>query len=135
MMKILALGILMIASSQAAPSVEQLADERLRALPRNDDSFVARHYADDYTTTSVAGASRTRSEVAAGFRSGDVKYESMSQEDRKVRVYGDTAIVTGIDILKGRDRGQDVSGRRRFTRVWVKQGGQWRLAANHATRI
>ena len=136
MTKMLALSLLMIAGNPAASPVEQLEDERLRALARNDAGFVERHYADDYLTTSaMGGAVRTRSEVAARFRSGEVKYESASQEGRKVRLYGDTAIVTGVDILKGNDGGQDVSGRRRFTRVWVKQDGQWRLVGHHATRI
>jgi ketosteroid isomerase-like protein len=53
----------------------------------------------------------------------------------RLRVYGTTVIVTGLDSVKGVDRGQDTSGRRRFTRVWVKQGGRWWLAANHTTRV
>jgi ketosteroid isomerase-like protein len=48
-----------------------------------------------------------------------------------VRVYGNTAVETGRSIMNGQDKGQTVPRDTRFTRVWVKQQGRWRLVANH----
>jgi ketosteroid isomerase-like protein len=52
----------------------------------------------------------------------------------KVRVYGDAAVVTGRATIKGQlktgaDSAQDISGQYRYTRVYVKQQGQWRLVS------
>ena len=33
--------------------------------------------------------------------------------------------------MNGQDKGQTVPRDTRFTRVWVKQQGRWRLVANH----
>ena len=123
------------AAGKSEQAVRQLERERVEAMLRGDAAFIERNYADDYLTTSAEGLVRGRSEVAADYRSGALRYESMTHDDVRVRLYGSTAVVTGFDTVRGRDRGQDVSGRRRFTRVWVKQGGRWRLVSNHVTRL
>ena len=123
------------AAGKAEQAVRQLERERVEAMLQADTAFIERHYADDYLSTSAAGIVRSRPEVVADFRSGALRYESMTHDEVRVRLYGGTAIVTGFDTVRGRDRGQDLSGRRRFTRVWVKQGGRWRLVSNHASRL
>jgi ketosteroid isomerase-like protein len=53
-----------------------------------------------------------------------------------VRVHGDTAILIGRANVKGRfPDGPDISGPYRYMRVFVKQQGQWRLAAVQITAI
>jgi len=58
-----------------------------------------------------------------------------SQKQRElivqVRVYGNTAVETGRSTMIGQDKGQTVSRDTRFTQVWVKQQGRWRVVANH----
>src|SRR5687767_10982097 len=114
-------------------SISKLESERVQALLRSDTAFIERNYAADYMTTGASGLVRNKTEVIADLKSGAIKYESMSHDDVRIRVYRDTVIVTGLDSVKGVDKGQDISGRRRFTRVWVKQGGRWQLVANHTT--
>jgi ketosteroid isomerase-like protein len=52
-----------------------------------------------------------------------------------VQPYGDTAIATGIVVIKGTSKGKDVSGRSQWTDTWIKRGGQWQCVASHSTRI
>src|SRR5437867_4308515 len=49
----------------------------------------------------------------------------------QVRVYGNAAVETGRSTMNGQDKGRTVPRDTRFTRVWVKQQGRWRLVANH----
>lgn len=64
------------------------------------------------------------------------KIESIQSEDVQVRVHGDTAILVGRANVKGRfDDGRDISRPYRYMRVFVKQQGQWRLAATQITAI
>jgi len=118
-----------------ADSIRQLEKERVQALVRGDTAFIERNYADDYLTTSFNGLVRNRPEVIADLKSGAIKYESMTHDDVRLRIFGNTVIVTGLDSVNGVDKGQDITGRRRFTRVWVKQSGRWWLVANHTTRV
>ena len=62
--------------------------------------------------------------------------ESLTPSDVTVRVYGDTAILTGFADVKGSfPSGPDISGQYRYMRVFVKQKGDWRLVASTATQI
>jgi len=61
----------------------------------------------------------------------DLEFQSITTDDVQVRVYGNTAVETGRSIMNGQDKGQTVPRDTRFTRVWVKQQGRWRLVANH----
>ena len=77
----------------------------------------------------------TKAQDIATITSGDLAFESAVLDNVKVRVYGDTAVVTGRTTNKGKYKGQDISGQYQFTDVFVKQGGRWRAVASHATRI
>ena len=78
---------------------------------------------------------RTKSEIVKGFQSGSFKYESRQISDLTIRVYGDTAVVTGRSNQKGMENGKDYSGDYRFTRVYVRQKGRWLTVALQATAI
>jgi len=70
-----------------------------------------------------------------GFKSGKIKFESRELSDLDVRMYGNTAVVTGQVNQKSTNDGADTSGQNRFTSVYVKQNGRWISVANQATAI
>ena len=70
----------------------------------------------------------------ANVRSGVSKYE-ISFDDEKVRLYGNTAIVTGRITVNGQRKGTSVNRVVRFTMVWVKQSSVWQLVIYQATPI
>ena len=114
-------------------AVMQLENERVPALVRGDTAFIERVYADDYVVTGANGLVRTRGQVIADMKSGVQTFESMKNDDVKVRAYGDTAIVTGRTTQKGQYKGQPSLSPTMFTRVYVRQDGQWRLVANSSS--
>ena len=78
---------------------------------------------DDYTFITLRGQMRTKAEIVRDFRSGAIKYQSREISDLNIRVYGDSAVVTGRATQKGMENGKDYSGDYWFTRVYVNQGG------------
>src|SRR5262249_24215599 len=125
-------------SSQTAAATEEiLALERARndAILRGDSAALAAMTSDDYTFITLRGELRTKAEIVKGFQSGSFKYDSREISDLKIRVYGDTAVVTGRSTQKGRENGKDYSGDYRFTRVYVKQNGRWVTVALQATLV
>jgi len=90
-----------------------------------------RIYADDFIGVGPSGTVRTKSQVISDFTSGDLKFQSITTDEVKVRVYETTAVETGLSTMLGQDKGKAVPGNTRFTRVWVRQQGRWRLVANH----
>ena len=55
--------------------------------------------------------------------------------DMKVRVYGNAAIVTGLNTVKEQLKGKDISGTYAYTDTWVKRPGSWVCVATHASRL
>lgn len=70
-------------------------------------------------------------------RTGAVTYSSFVREIEKVTIFGDTVIVMGREIAvpKGDspDAGKTIN--RRYTNIWMKRKGKWRLVARHASVI
>ena len=70
-------------------------------------------------------------------RTGAVTYSSFLREPETVLIHGDTVIVMGHEIVvpKGNspDAGKTIN--RRYTNIWMKRSGKWRLVARHASVI
>jgi uncharacterized protein (TIGR02246 family) len=115
--------------------IQALEQVRNRAILNGDAAALDRMTADDYTFITLRGELRTKSEIVKGFQSGSFKYESRQISDLSVRVYGNTAVVTGRSTQKGVENGKDYSGDYRFTRVYVKQNGSWLTVALQTTII
>ena len=111
--------------------IRQLDNERIQAQIHADAAALDRIYADDFIGIGPSGTVRTKPQVISDFTSGHLKFQSITTDDVQVRVYGNTAVETGRSTMNGQDRGKAVPRDNRFTRVWVKQQGRWRLVANH----
>src|SRR6266699_6734963 len=106
-----------------------LEEARNQAVIHGDVTALDRMTSDDYTFITLRGELRTKSDILKGFASGSFKYESRQISGLNVRVYGDTAVVTGRSVQKGAENGKDYSGAYWFTRVYVKQQGRWTTVA------
>jgi ketosteroid isomerase-like protein len=92
--------------------------------------------ADDYTAISAKGEIQTRDQAISNLRSGTMQLTGLSISDRKVRIYGTTAVVTSVAELTGSRSTQELSGRYRYTHVYVRnQLGQWKIVSFEASRI
>ena len=111
--------------------IRKLDNERIQAQIHADATALDRIYAADFIGVGPSGTVRTKPQVISDFTSGDLKFQSITTDDVQVRVYGNTAVETGRSTMIGQDKGQTVPRDTRFTRVWVKQQGHWRLVANH----
>ena len=95
-----------------------------------------KYNADDFTLIGPNGAVQTKAENLEGFRSGKTGYQKMDFSDVKVRIYGNTAVVTGIVKFIGEQAGVNYTGNQyRFTRVFVRQDGIWKHVLIQNTRI
>lgn len=51
--------------------------------------------------------------------------------DLKIRMHGDTAVVTGAYHEKGESNGKPYEYHDRLTDIWMKVGGKWQVVASH----
>ena len=111
--------------------IRQLDNERIQAQIHADATALDRIYAADFIGVGPSGRVRTKPQVISDFTSGDLKFQSITTDEVQVRVYENTAVETGLSTMIGQDKGKAVPRDTRFTRVWIKQQGSWRLVANH----
>ena len=77
----------------------------------------------------------TKAQALAEIKSGDSKYESYLTGEMKVRVFENTAVITGSDDEKSSYRGKDTSGHYIWIDVSVKRQGHWQAVASQTTLI
>jgi ketosteroid isomerase-like protein len=118
-----------------AEGIRKLDDERIQAQIHADAAALDRIYADDFIGIGPSGIVRTKPQVLADFTSRDLKFQSITTDDVRFRVYGNTVVETGRSIMVGQDKGKVVPRDNRFTRVWVRRQGRWRLVANHYSTL
>ena len=127
------------ASKSADASVEQtltkIEHDATAAILKRDFATFGKFLADDAVITTPDGSMRTKAQVLAELKSGDLVLESSAISDLKVRAFGDAAVVTYITTDKGTYKKQDISGRFRWTDVFVRRGGNWLIVASHGTPI
>lgn len=115
--------------------IRTLDQERIQAQIHGDAAVLNRIYADDFIGIGPSGTVRTKPQVLADFTSHDLSFQSITTDQVRIRVYGNTAVETGRTTMVGQDKGKLVPRDNRFTRVWVRQQGRWRLVANHYSTL
>jgi ketosteroid isomerase-like protein len=107
------------------------------AIVKHDWAFFDQILADDYISTDFDGNVGTKADFLEFLRSGESVIASSIVDDMKVRIYGDTAVVTGrTTTVNEQYQGKDLSGQYRWTDTWVKDSlGRWRCVAEHVSRI
>lgn len=129
------------ATQQPAAAEQGGAEQALMKLDRElmdttvsgDRALFERTALDGYVFVNPGGGLEEGARPPSG---PPAKFESIVSEDVRVRVHGDTAVLTGRATVKGRlGSGRDISGQYRYMRVFVRQQGQWRLAATSIVPI
>ena len=134
-------SLLLLAAVSAYPQtavvdeIKKVDRERIQAQVNADRAALDRLYADDFIGIGPSGTVRTKKEVLSDFTSGSLKFQSIVTDDVRIRVYGNAAVETGLSTMKGQDAGKVVPEENRFTRVWIRQGGRWRLVSNHYSNL
>lgn len=121
--------------SSAKQALVQVEHDWANALVKGDVGTWSRCVANDWIGTTPEGNMVTKAGAYADLKAGLVVRELFRLDDLKVRVYGDVAIVFGLETEKSNIHGKDMSGQYRFTDVFVKRDGRWQAVASHLSRV
>jgi ketosteroid isomerase-like protein len=116
--------------SQTLQSIEQAW---LNAEKNHDVAAFEKIVADDWIAITPEGKSQTKAERAAEIKAGHI--DSATLDDMKVRVFGDTAVVTGTDNEVSSEDGKKSSNHYVWTDVFVKRNGKWLAVASQTAQI
>ena len=117
----------------------QLESEGRKATLENDIKANDRLLADNWLNINPDGSITTKAKLLELLKDGSFRIMSIENDQVMVRVYGeggDAAVVTGRSTTKRAGQGGEVIARQvRFTRVYAKSKGQWRVVSAHNTLI
>ena len=123
------------ASEETKKEVLKFEDERNQAILNRDTKTLDRMYADEITWTMSDGDLLNKQQVLANIGSENQRLFTIQHSDRRVHVFGNTVVLTANSSSSERYKDKMVTVPRRFTNVYVKQDGQWRLVVHTVTPL
>ena len=122
-----------ISPEQAEREVLQLEHARNQAIRTGDREALSRIYADDFVGVTTTGAIVDKDSVLRVLASVDRRL-SFALEDLRVRLFCDTALVTGRMVERWSE-GRDAFSTIWYTHVYVQQKGRWVLVAGQSSNV
>jgi ketosteroid isomerase-like protein len=118
--------------AMAATPVERtlfaLEEDWTRALVRRDGATFDRLLAPNFVYTENDQV-MTKDELIRAVVSGSDTVETAGNEDMRAYVHGNTAVVTGWLVMRGRGASGAFNRRFRYTDTWLNRDGRWRVIA------
>lgn len=119
----------------AEETLIQMEFDWSQADVKKDAAELDRILADDWTGIDFEGTVMTKADVMRDLHSDATATESTELREIKVRIFGNTGIVSGTDIEKSQYKGQDSSGAYIWTDVFVFRNGRWQAVSSQSTKL
>lgn len=135
---LIALIVLLFSANTFAQidEIKRLEDQERTAFLQADLGALNQLWDKDFTVNNPANIIVNRQQVEGYLKSNQIKYEFFERVVEEVLLRGDMAIAMGYERIKslvGPEAGQTIN--RRYTDVWARQKGSWRMMARHASII
>ena len=127
--------VLSIEEISARLEITDLYTRYVHAADDRDTAALDRIYDDGYTFVGDTGGLTTKAERLAAFKSGEMKFESISFDDVNIHIYGDTAVATFSVTSKYAPGVKSLGGKFMTTATFIKRKGRWTEIAAQSTRV
>jgi ketosteroid isomerase-like protein len=138
MISALSLGIatdLNASSDEDAKTVAALDTKYQAAVKSNDAATMDQILGDDFVLVTGRGKVFSKADLVESARKKEVTYERQDEEPgtQKVRVWGDTAVVTALLWIKAEQGGKPVDYKLWFSDTYVRTSAGWRYMFGQAS--
>ena len=117
--------------SKAIQELRKLVQTWDNAFVAGDAATLDRLLADEFSF--VGGENKAQNLAALKSRSAESTVESAVSADVEVQIYGNTAIVTGLDTISGKNKGEPYTTRWLYMDVWIKRSGRWQCVKTYSS--
>ena len=118
-----------------AQQLKQTEDDWQKALKNKEAATLRRIIAEDWVATDDMGKVLSREPYISQSTSNPDAIESAENFDMQVRVYGNTAVVTGGSRQRGMRNGTAYTDTYRWTDVFVKRAGRWLAVVSQWAKV
>lgn len=118
-------------------------EQALRKLDRDqaiatymrDLPWFRQHLSDDYMLITSSGATKTKAQLMTELGKADFKMAPYEPSEVTIRLYEDTAVVSGRILQKYNEGDERVTADLRYSDVWIKTPDGWINVSGHASPI
>jgi ketosteroid isomerase-like protein len=122
-------------ANAAADELKQIENDWTDAAKAKNGEKLGEILADGWVGLGWDGKTSDKAKALADLKAPGNSLDSIEMGPMKVRIFGNTGIVTGSDTEKSTENGKDTSGKYIWTDVFVKQNGKWRAVASQSTKV
>lgn len=132
--------VTLLAVCGASAKEFDIIEKKLRKLERDmleahvmlDFTTLSHIYADEYTYIGNDGTMLTKNQVVEMVKSAAFRVDSIPVSNSRIRVYGSTAVITGIRKFY---RAGKLLATTRYTEVWLNRNKRWQCVSGQLTPL
>jgi len=117
--------------------IQQMEEKRVTAFLKKDTTALLRIWAPDYFVNRPAGLVSTRGKILELVLSDTISFSSLKSEVEYISIKSNFVISMGNETItpSGNNPNAGKTLKRRFTHIWSKDSGNWKLLARHANFV
>jgi len=122
-------------ANAASDELKQIENDWVDASKTKNAEKLGDILADNWMALGWDGQRTDKAKALAEMKTPGNSLDNIEMGPMTVRIFGNTAVVTGSDTEKSMENGKDTSGKYVWTDVFVKQNGKWRAVASQSTKV
>jgi len=120
---------------QDVATLTRLSNDWDHAIVRKDARAIADNMAEDFRQIGGQGNLETKKSFVAGVLDPKLTIDPYTVEEFDVRLYGDTALLSGRTHMTGTYDGRAFESNYRYIDIYVRRGGSWKIVSVQVTRF
>ncbi len=121
--------------NSAVAALSRIADDWDKAIVRKDETAIAGNMAEDFRMIDKSGNVEAKQAFVAGIMDPKLRIDPYTVEEFDVRIYGDTALLSGRTRMTGEYDGKPFESNYRYIDIYVRKSGKWKIVSVQITSL
>ena len=121
--------------SKDVATLTHLSDAWDKAIVRKDEKAIADNMAEDFRMIDGRGEVSAKKAFVADLIDPKLTIDPYTVEEFGVRLYGDTALLSGRTHMTGQYDGKPFTSDYRYIDIYVRKGGAWKIVSVQITKL
>lgn len=122
-------------SGDTVAHLKTLSDHWDKVIVAKDEAAIAGNMAEDFRIIDRRGNIEDKKAFVAGILDPKLTVHPYTVEDFEVRLYGDTALLSGRTQMTGIYDGQPFTSNYRYIDIYVRKAGVWKIVSVQITQL
>jgi ketosteroid isomerase-like protein len=122
-------------SADVIAHLKQLSDKWDQVIVAKDAAAIAGNMAEDFRIIDRRGNIEGKQQFVDGILDPKLTINPYTVEDFEVRLYGDTALLSGRSHMTGTYEGKPFESNYRYIDIYVRKAGVWKIVSVQITAL